>query len=346
MRQFHKPPEAVPGKQLTPGTVKVLRTHEGRCGDIIMDVGTAAGTCINCPDTPCVFFNESEVTSPVLTSLPYDRRREVCAFDALSVDRAQAIPIINANTCIGCGLCIARCPANALYSNNGVAVLNNAENAILKRQMPRAQKAYDDAVKRLRGGSWEGSIRKIDEETIADVVEAIINAGLSNAKQKLFVRNVLMCLGAEAAISTVGDTNLRIDMWWEAQGILWVTEVDFDEVSLIESPRSLLDDVAVCVSRHKVPRKSIAAAIICKEFPNKRTDFYHLIDDFEKVADLRIRTISVAGLLVLLWAHRSIEDIDILKNCNATEGNETIVAAFSKLVPEQVLWNRYFMATK
>ncbi len=346
MRQFHKPPEAVPGKALVAGTVKAFRTHEGKCGEVVMDVGTAPGTCINCPDTPCVYFNDAEITSPVLTNFPYDRRREVCAFDALSVDTSQSIPIINTNACIGCGLCIARCPANALYSNNGVAVLNNAENAILKRQMPRDQKAYDDAVKRLRAGIWEGSIRDIDEDTITEVVEAMIGAGLSNAKQKLFVRNLLICLGAEAAISTVGDTNLRIDMWWEAQGILWVTEVDFDEVSLIESPRSLLDDVAVCVSRHKVPRKSIGAAIICKDFPNKRTDFYHLIDDFEKVVDLRIRTISVAGLLVLLWSHRSIDDIDILKNCNATEGNETIVAAFSKLVPVQALWNRYFMATK
>lgn len=131
--------------------------------------------------------------------------------------------------------------------------------------------------------------------------------------------------------------------------MFWVTEVDFNEISLVESPRALVDDVAVCVSRHKVARDKISAAIVCVEFPNKRSDYYHLVDDFEKVIDLGIRTIPVAGLFVLLWTNENIDSIDIVKDCKAIEGQEGVSRAFVKVLPpnaKAILDTRYFMATK
>ena len=348
MRQFRKADGGPTGKQFVSKT-KVMRREiaEGTPGKLMIGGTTVAGTCLNCPDTPCVLFSEDEVVSPVLTGFPFNQTREVCPFDAMTVDSSQLIPVIDDDSCIGCGLCIARCPANALYVNSrGLVSLNNDENDALKTRATHDARSHASTVGKLNSAPWSGSIRNVDEETLSNVISSITGAGLTNTNQKLLIRNLLLGLGTSAAISTVGDTNFRIDMWWEDQGVLWITEVDFDIASNLDTPRALLDDIAVCVSRHQVSRNKIGAMIICLEFPNKRSGYYHLIEDIMKVVGLEILTLSVAGLLLALWSHREIQDIDLAK-CVVMQNSKDIGDAFHGIVGRSdVLRTRYFGPTK
>lgn len=36
----------------------------------------------------------------------------------------MAVPVVDANTCVGCGACEAGCPAEAIKVEDGVAVIN------------------------------------------------------------------------------------------------------------------------------------------------------------------------------------------------------------------------------
>lgn len=338
----------MPGRELMDGAAPKHRTTEqGRPGIIVLSDRSVAGTCLHCPDTPCVHFNEDEIASPVLTGFPFNRTREVCPFGALSVDSNVLIPIINNSACVGCGLCVSRCPSNALYTDNrGTVSLNDTDNEAFKTRSTANSDSHADTVRRLNKSPRTGSIRPLEFGDLEQVMSKISAAQLNNTNQKLLVRNLLLCLGAKAAISTVGDTNLRIDMWWETAGVLWVTEVDFDLVSLVDSPRNLLDDVAVCVSRHGVRRDRIGAMIINMEFPNKRSDYYHLIEDIKKVAELEIRTLPVAALLLSLWNHSGIQAID-LSHCVATRNDEDSSGGVRSIVNNySILRSRYFCATK
>jgi ferredoxin len=217
MRPFRKAGTGVPGKSLVAGAKPTRRESvPGKPGAIVLATGSELGTCINCPDTPCVNFRENEITSPVLTSFPFNRTKEVCPFGALTADTSKLVPIINDAACIGCGLCVSRCPSNALYANTrGTVSLNDAENGAFKTRAAADPASHVDTVKRLDAAPRSGTIRPISLESLDTVMGKITAAALHNTNQKLLARNLLLCLGANAATSTVGDSNLRIDMWWE-----------------------------------------------------------------------------------------------------------------------------------
>lgn len=197
MRQFSKPISAVCGKDVA-GVVSTLRTQAERPGEVILVNGVIdLGSCINCPDTPCVFFSDAEIASPLLSDFPFDHSRDVCPFDALTVDATQSIPVINAANCVGCGLCVSRCPANALHTSpNHIAVLNDKENSIFKKRSAPDPKAHEATVARLRAGMREGTARPLDTDTLDHVLNAVRGAARTNKKEKLLIRNLLLCLGA------------------------------------------------------------------------------------------------------------------------------------------------------
>jgi Fe-S-cluster-containing hydrogenase component 2 len=320
---------------------------EGKAGVIGSQAAISDGACLHCKDSPCVYFHESQITTPVLLQFPFNRSNEVCPVGALSVDSSKQIPIVSDSLCIGCGLCVSRCPANAIFiDNRGSAVLNDGDSDAFNTAEVYNEASHSLTIRELEKAPKNGTIRHLSYRSVDNVLSRVAALKLSNTNQKLLARNLLICLGTEAAISSVGDTNLRIDMWWANSGILYVTEVDFDLVSLVDSPRNLLDDIAVCVSRHGVSRESICAAVINIEFPNKRSDYYHLIEDIQKVAGATIITLPVAALLLALWGHKKIDCIN-LSECVAIKNSEGSAACVKGFVSDQLLLNsRYLRATK
>jgi hypothetical protein len=70
---------------------------------------------------------------------------------------------------------------------------------------------------------------------------------------------------------------------------------------VLESPRALLEDVAVLHSRYGYAVEVIDPVSIILSFPNIRSEYYQVIRDIEKVLGLRCRTITVGALVALLW---------------------------------------------
>src|ERR1035437_1516470 len=72
------------------------------------------GVCLGCLDTPCMRKAKSEDRIPAaFESFPGDPSTDVCPTRAISWDEASSAIQISSD-CVGCGLCIVRCPYGAL----------------------------------------------------------------------------------------------------------------------------------------------------------------------------------------------------------------------------------------
>lgn len=70
----------------------------------------------------------------------------------------------------------------------------------------------------------------------------------------IITRNLLLALGEKAMIRRRGDVYLRIDSLAEFNDRIAIFEIEFHSDSL-ESPRAILDDIAVLSSRYGIPKE-------------------------------------------------------------------------------------------
>ncbi|WP_134773004.1 4Fe-4S binding protein [Ornithinimicrobium flavum] len=78
----------------------------------MLDGSTAQ--CWRCADAPCTWFTPQEVARHIPAPLSLNPDRLVCPTDALSIKVGEA-PVIDPDRCIGCGLCVTRCPVGAIH---------------------------------------------------------------------------------------------------------------------------------------------------------------------------------------------------------------------------------------
>lgn len=124
---------------------------------------------------------------------------------------------------------------------------------------------------------------------------------LEDGRTNLLVRNLLNEVGLNARTRRRGDTNMRIDaVGFSRQQRPFVAEIETG-VGVLESPRALLEDVAVLHSRYGYAVDGIDPVSIILAFPNVRSEYYQVIRDIEKVLGLRCRTITVGALVAMLW---------------------------------------------
>src|SRR5439155_5627282 len=79
-------------------------------------------------------------------------------------------------------------------------------------------------------------------------------------------RNLLMAVGIPTAMRRRGDVNLRMDLVLRNG----VAEVEYMRQALLDSPRNVLDNVAVVVSRYGMPMAHFVPLIVSIGLPNQR----------------------------------------------------------------------------
>lgn len=79
---------------------------------------------------------------------------------------------------------------------------------------------------------------------------------------------------------------------------------------VLDSPRALLEDVAVLHSRYGYAVDTIDPVSIIMSFPNVRSEYYQVIRDIEIVLGLRCRTITLGALIAILWNFAKLEELD------------------------------------
>lgn len=275
------------------GALTTVTLTDGRRG---------TGTCLGCGSAPCMEKDSSEqALFGALDAFPGDPSRDVCPAKAIRWDSESSTAFVVTDDCIGCGLCISRCPYGAISLVDGLtARVETTDPDELIVEMPTT--GEHPRVRR------SGQIAAMDAPAAANLPTTI--AALDDARTTLLVRNLLNEIGLKARTRRRGDNNMRIDaVGFSRKKRPFVAEIETG-AGVLESPRALLEDVAVLHSRYGYAIAGIDPVSVILSFPNVRSEYYQVIRDIEKILGLRCRTITAGALIALLWNFAKLDGFD------------------------------------
>lgn len=300
----------LPGKELLAGLEPVgVHFSPGKPTKIaFQNQRMSDSSCLRCYDAPCMSYRNEEVLVTSALGFPTDRNPDVCASGALLRPNGAGAPIVNVGDCIGCGVCVTRCPVGAIHLAPH-AVVADAPNAAFFETEAQDTKAMLRTRAKFEAAHRNGSM--IDEtDQIVDGLQRKLEQSARRIGDRFpnhFVRNLFLALGVQAAMRRRGDNSVRMDLIFGAPEIgLGVAEIEFGKDAVLDSPRDILDDVAVLVSRHNWPRANTIAVIVSDVLPNNRSEYWEIIRDIRKVTSLGIDTITVFALVLLVWTGRKL----------------------------------------
>jgi len=268
----------------------------------LADGRTGAGSCLGCSNAPCLKKDVAElVLFGELSAFPGDPNLDVCPTRAIIWDSEKFFAVVVPDLCIGCGLCINRCPYGAISLVSGLnAAVETADPDKLTVKV--ALKNDHPNVRRT------GQIARLDALAAANLLTKV--RSLEDAQTNLLVRNLLNAVGLYARTKRRGDTNMRIDaVGFSRQQRPFVAEIETG-MDILESPRALLEDVAVLHSRYGYEVNEIDPISIILAFPNVRSEYYQVIRDIEKVLGMRCRTITIGALVGMVWNFLRIDSFE------------------------------------
>ena len=261
----------------------------------------ATGTCINCSKKPCIYYDQEEINVNIIDGLPYNNDNRVCPTNAI-IDNKNIGISINTNQCIGCSICIRRCPTGGIsFTDDGtfVDVVNatndnfNVLNYKIKNQSDNTFKSFENAKK-------VSHINKININSSTYFRKKYLEfSSIQSDLELIMVRNFLINIGILNKVSTRGNNDIRMDFVGSINGKIIPGEIELNGNDILGLPRRILDDIAVLNSRYKIDKVDIIPIIIIFLFPRKRSDFYEVLSDIEKITGYKIRTLPIHFLKLM-----------------------------------------------
>jgi ferredoxin len=246
------------------------------------------------------------MTDKRFSAFPADENPAVCPTQAIVWERGTNVPTIISDRCINCGICARRCPFGAVYSDGKTAIVHSDEatvsfEAISDKSIRQHEAQRTTALKCHHKGSYLSPNVDSLEAVYGKLDRMKTDAQFPN----LIVRNFLLTLGSQCIMRRRGDVYFRIDAIVADQPTIGVAEIDFSKDSL-ESPRAILDDIAVLSSRYGIGKAEIKPFIITSEFPNARSEYWRVIKDIKEVLQIRIHSLTLGVLCLLTWSFRDV----------------------------------------
>lgn len=269
-------------------------------GEYAIPKGQAASACLACIDTPCRTFTQRDVSAPVAIDTPVYPDLTVCPVDALTILGGSGIPTVDEALCVGCGICVARCPVGAIHldPDSAVAVISEptseyelqeltfnefiSEREVLARAIRSEDAPYADA------GRVRNQIRRINEHLVR---------GNEQRTFRLLARNGFLTLGYAARLKNPGDNNAFAELVvGEGENVI-LLEIETGGDTLDAFRRSM-SGVAVARSRYGVSPEQIAAGVVLDRLPNERVDYYEAVKNAAARIGVELRSLPVAALLL------------------------------------------------
>jgi Fe-S-cluster-containing hydrogenase component 2 len=284
---------------------KELRYAPGQTTQIAFHNGkTAPATCIRCIDAPCAVLSDEETRPSNLPDFPADRNPSVCAAEAIEVPAAGGAPRVHSDRCVMCGVCASRCPVGAirLVADTG-AVVDDADSAAF---VETSAVAKEQTELRSRFSKVPGHGTRIAEtDRLVDTVfDRMARAGerVGDRYPNLITRSLLIGAGVGAALGRKGNNHMRMDLLLYPPGVeRGVAAVEFGQEAVMEGPRDVLDSLAVLASRHKWDAKTTTAAVLSDSLPNRRSEYWHVVQDIAKTLSVKVQTITAFALMLANW---------------------------------------------
>lgn len=265
--------------------------------------------CILCANQSCM---KLEASQNVFASLEASQTDILCPTNSIKVKENELT--IDEN-CIHCGLCVSACPIGAIFFNEDGKI-----------EVNRPDENYIPINQRILINTDD--IKVSDEYPFQS--ENIIKNVISNLKLLTYKNSIINKLvvksfesiGLPSNLTRSGDVNLRMDALSKKDNIYYPIEIEL--VASLDSPRDILDDVAVFCSRHNVSKQNIVGIIVLAELPNKRSEYWELLSDIEKTIELKIATIPLSALLISMWNQTQINIEDFYLNKYTTSAREAV----------------------
>lgn len=260
------------------------------------------GGCIGCTNPKCMRYSESEIGRiEKLPDFSYERSYEVCPVNAILIDGNDGMVNIDKLKCINCGLCAARCPLGAIYCD-GVTKVNVCDSVnykLVENTVDNIQE-QNKQIKKLDGLKREKKYKEENDNCLKKIYDAISHFDGRSLVQNILVRNILISMGYNCAISRTGDVYTRMDGVYANNKCFGVMEIEFGRDTL-EASRGILDDVSVLESRFDINKENNTPLVICLSLPNKRQGYFQVVKDVQRVLNMKIQTITLGALLILMW---------------------------------------------
>lgn len=274
-----------------------------RGADVFMiDGSSGAATCLGCHDAPCIELNEGELgLGGALGEFPGDPSRDVCPVNAIDWSSEETSPSVDPDICVGCGLCAVRCPYGAIsLSNDGIATVEASDPDSIT--LPAVDNSAPHEKFPRRGAV--GTPRTPFAHNLLNVLN-----GMTDTQATRLTRNLFAVSGVAANMRRKGDTNIRMDgLLRFGSGQIGIVELEVGS-AVLESPRALLEDIAVLHGRFGVALSDIVPVSVIGSLPNVRVEYYQVIDDIEKVLDIQCRTVTIGSLCMLAWHFAALDDV-------------------------------------
>jgi Fe-S-cluster-containing hydrogenase component 2 len=293
--------------------VNVVSAASGSPASIILSDNTKVDSvCIRCEGHPCSAYAPGELQLHSRPDFPLDQNANVCPASAITISDA-GLPSVDIDQCFGCGLCAVRCPVGAISLRDGIAqVSTSARPGWTVTADPTGQISRRE-LQRFTGVPRVGNISTPNVANLGRFLKKLDMASRQSDSQfpNLLARNLLIANGISVAMRRRGDVNVRMDLLMETRtGAIAVGEVESNGDAMIDTPRNIIDNAAVAVSRLGAQRARLSALIVGFRLPNQRSEYWQLLVDVQDVTSLKVETITVGALVAALWSRKQLRLLD------------------------------------
>ncbi len=259
------------------------------------------GMCINCNDKPCYSYLENEIDLDILEGLPYNNDRRVCPSEAISITRGKGIDI-NPELCIGCGICMYRCPTAGISMDDKgiIAHVHYEENGIFEMIDTPYEARQKETYILCDALPKEHKITKITSEFAESFTKRFLSLSKRNRTLELvLLRNFLLQIGISVKASATGNNDARADLVGLNGGYFLPIESELQGTDILGLPRRILENIAFLHTRHGIDTSRIQAIASFLFFPRKRSDMYEVIGDIKKITGFEIKILPLYTLYLL-----------------------------------------------
>lgn len=156
----------------------------------------------------------------------------------------------------------------------------------------------------------EGSLLLENDSIVDDIFVRLKKASrmIGDRFPNILSRNLLLGAGINASTGRKGSNFMRMDIILAPPGVQknGVIEVEFGQEAVLDAPRDILDALAVLVSRYEWNLSSTNAIIISDVLPNRRSEYWHIIQDISNVVNVKIGTLTIFALMLCIWNRKSL----------------------------------------
>ncbi|MDR0482012.1 MAG: 4Fe-4S binding protein [Cellulomonadaceae bacterium] len=213
--------------------------------------------------------------------------------------------------CIGCGICVRRCPIGAIHLDpeSGVATIappvGNRPVAVEKFRKLRdcfASELPEEIPEQVESAelSW------IDE-----VLSSFTGSGALTPKEiRLLVRNYLVVLDGVASLATTGDNSAWAEL--VAMAKMEHEQVFVFEIDINASPdacRRILAGLAISGNRYSMDLQVFTPIVVMLAQPNRRSEYYTIVADVARYLGIKIKTLPISAIVLA-----SRKKADLLSN--------------------------------